>query len=41
MLDARPFPDFPARAGVWGRRSNWTLGHWLNGRAGARPWASL
>ncbi|PVM90758.1 baseplate multidomain protein megatron [Caulobacter endophyticus] len=33
--DARPFPDFPARAGVWADAPNWRLGHWLNGRAGA------
>ena len=39
--DARPFPDFPARAGVWADGPNWTLGHWLNGRAGAAPLAEL
>ena len=33
--DARPFPDFPARATVWADAPNWRLGHWLNGRAGA------
>lgn len=33
--DARPFPDFPARAEVWADAPNWRLGHWLNGRAGA------
>ncbi|PVM92098.1 hypothetical protein DDF62_02795 [Caulobacter radicis] len=33
--DARPFPDFPARAQVWADAPNWRLGHWLNGRAGA------
>ena len=33
--DARPFPDFPARADVWADAPNWRLGHWLNGRAGA------
>ncbi|MBI1685826.1 baseplate multidomain protein megatron [Caulobacter hibisci] len=33
--DARPFPDFPARADVWADAPNWSLGHWLNGRAGA------
>ncbi|CAN5340963.1 glycoside hydrolase TIM-barrel-like domain-containing protein [soil metagenome] len=32
--DARPFPDFPARAGVWADAPNWTLGHWLTGRMG-------
>jgi hypothetical protein len=30
--DARPYPDFPARAGVWADASNWRAGHWLNGR---------
>lgn len=33
--DARPFPDFPARGGVWADSANWATGHWLNGRAGA------
>ncbi len=33
--DARPFPDFPARSGVWADAGNWSLGHWLNGRAGS------
>jgi hypothetical protein len=32
--DARPFPDFPARAEVWSDGANWRTGHWLNGRAG-------
>ena len=35
--DARPFPDFPARAAVWADGPNWTLGHWLNGRSGIAP----
>lgn len=39
--DARPFPDFPARAEVWADGVNWTLGHWLNGRAGIAPLAEL
>jgi hypothetical protein len=39
--DARPFPDFPARAGVWADGPNWTLGHWLNGRAGIAPLPEL
>ncbi len=30
--DARPYPDFPARAGVWADAGNWRAGHWLNGR---------
>ncbi|MDP1632803.1 MAG: glycoside hydrolase TIM-barrel-like domain-containing protein [Caulobacter sp.] len=39
--DARPFPDFPARAAVWADGPNWTLGHWLNGRTGAAPLGNL
>ncbi|MBI5939160.1 MAG: glycoside hydrolase/phage tail family protein [Caulobacterales bacterium] len=39
--DARPFPDFPARNSIWADGSNWALGHWLNGRAGAAPLADL
>lgn len=39
--DARPFPDFPARTGVWADGPNWALGHWLNGRAGAAPLGDL
>lgn len=39
--DARPFPDFPARADVWADGPNWALGHWLNGRAGSAPLADL
>ena len=35
--DARPFPDFPARAEVWGDAANWEKGHWLNGRLGRAP----
>lgn len=31
--DARPFPDFPQRRQVWSDAGNWTLGHWLTGRA--------
>jgi hypothetical protein len=39
--DARPFPDFPGRPGVWADAPNWTYGHWLNGRAGVAPAAEL
>ncbi|HYG27536.1 MAG TPA: glycoside hydrolase/phage tail family protein, partial [Caulobacteraceae bacterium] len=39
--DARPFPDFPARSGVWADAPNWTLGHWLTGRAGVAPLGDL
>ncbi len=30
--DARPFPAFPLRSGVWSDGRNWVTGHWLNGR---------
>jgi hypothetical protein len=33
--DARPFPQFPARADVWSDAVNYGRGHWLNGRIGA------
>ncbi len=39
--DARPFPDFPARSDVWSDGGNWTLGHWLTGRAGIAPLPEL
>jgi hypothetical protein len=39
--DARPWPDFPARSAVWSDGANWTLGHWLNGRAGLVPVAAI
>ena len=39
--DARPWPDFPARSEVWSDGANWTLGHWLNGRAGQVPVAAI
>ncbi len=32
--DARPFPEFPTRDGVWSDGANWRRGHWLTGRAG-------
>ena len=35
--DARPFPDFPARAEVWLDGGNWQTGHWINGRVGGVP----
>ncbi len=31
--DARPFPAFPLLGSVWADGGNWSLGHWLNGRA--------
>jgi len=39
--DARPFPNFPARSGIWADGPNWTLGHWLNGRSGVAPLPEL
>ncbi|WP_417491414.1 baseplate multidomain protein megatron [Maricaulis sp.] len=39
--DARPWPDFPARSDIWSDGTNWTLGHWLNGRAGLVPVAAI
>lgn len=40
-FDARPWPDFPARAEIWSDGANWRLGHWLNGRAGLVPVAAI
>ncbi|HRX34912.1 MAG TPA: glycoside hydrolase/phage tail family protein [Aestuariivirga sp.] len=39
--DARPYPQFPARADVWADGGNYTRGHWLNGRIGAVPLGAL
>ncbi|HVV29126.1 MAG TPA: glycoside hydrolase/phage tail family protein [Rhizomicrobium sp.] len=39
--DARPYPEFPALADVWGDAANYPYGHWLNGRLGAVPLADL
>ncbi len=39
--DARPFPQFPARAEVWADAVNYARGHWLNGRIGALPLGRL
>ncbi len=30
--DTRPFPEFPLNRSLWSDGSNWTSGHWLNGR---------
>ncbi|GMG81241.1 glycoside hydrolase TIM-barrel-like domain-containing protein [Paralimibaculum aggregatum] len=32
--DARPFPDFPAREGVWSDGPAHATGHWITGRVG-------
>ncbi|OJT96584.1 MAG: hypothetical protein BGN82_06215, partial [Alphaproteobacteria bacterium 65-7] len=39
--DARPYPEFPALASVWGDAANYPVGHWLNGRLGAVALADL
>jgi hypothetical protein len=39
--DARPFPAFPSNGELWGDGPNYDRGHWLNGRASARPLASV
>lgn len=39
--DARPYPAFPARRDLWSDGPAWERGHWLNGRAGAVPLASV
>lgn len=39
--DARPWPDFPVRDEVWSDGPNWSLGHWLNGRAGLVPLSAV
>ncbi|MBA4491401.1 glycoside hydrolase TIM-barrel-like domain-containing protein [Paracoccus sp. S1E-3] len=39
--DARPFPAFPGREDLWSDGPAWDRGHWLNGRAGAVPLASV
>ena len=35
--DARPWPAFPSRTGLWADGENYTRGHWLNGRTGNLP----
>lgn len=39
--DARPFPDYPARANVWSDGALWYYGHWMTGRIDAVPLARL
>lgn len=34
--DARPYPWFPGLPDVWSDSSNYTFGHWLNGRVGSQ-----
>ncbi|MGL4497085.1 MAG: baseplate multidomain protein megatron, partial [Beijerinckiaceae bacterium] len=35
--DARPYPEFPALADLWGDAENYERGHWLNGRIEGAP----
>ncbi len=39
--DARPFPAFPRLRAVWSDGENYTRGHWITGRMGARTLASV
>ena len=39
--DARPFPAFPGNAELWADHVNYSRGHWINGRASARPLSSV
>ncbi|WP_226576813.1 baseplate multidomain protein megatron [Acuticoccus sediminis] len=39
--DARPWPMFPHLLDLWADGTNWERGHWLNGRLGGVPVASL
>lgn len=39
--DARPFPAFPGNAALWSDSVNYSLGHWINGRAAWRPLSSV
>ncbi|CAD0185276.1 hypothetical protein RUESEDTHA_02162 [Ruegeria sp. THAF57] len=39
--DARPFPAFPNLRSQWSDGENYSRGHWLNGRSGARTLASV
>ena len=39
--DTRPYPAFPNNRDLWSDGANHRLGHWLNGRAGARTLASV
>ena len=39
--DARPYPAFPGNAELWADHVNYGRGHWINGRASARPLASV
>ncbi|MEL7027459.1 MAG: phage tail protein, partial [Pseudomonadota bacterium] len=39
--DARPYPFFPGNRELWSDGENYSRGHWLNGRVGARALSSI
>ncbi|NDR56057.1 baseplate multidomain protein megatron [Aliiruegeria sabulilitoris] len=39
--DARPYPYFPASSDIWSDGENYSLGHWLNGRASSESLAAV
>lgn len=39
--DARPFPHFPANGALWSDGANHARGHWITGRATARPLSAV
>jgi hypothetical protein len=39
--DARPYPWFPANAGLWADGGNYARGHWITGRASGRRLAEV
>ena len=39
--DARPYPFFPANAGLWADAANYARGHWVTGRLASRSLASV
>ena len=39
--DTRPYPFFPNNTAQWSDGENYTRGHWINGRTGARTLASV
>lgn len=39
--DARPFPEFPGQMAVWSDGTNYSRGHWLNGRASNLPLSAV
>jgi hypothetical protein len=39
--DARPFPEFPGQVKVWSDGDNYSLGHWMNGRATNQPLSAV